>query len=115
MTRLWMALCLILATTHCALAHAFLNHATPSAGATLAVAPKQVTLEYSEALEPSFSQALVTDAHGKDVTAAPSTADGTTMQVKLKPLAPGTYRVTWHAVSVDTHRTEGSFIFVVKP
>ena len=25
------------------------------------------------------------------------------------PLKPGIYKVTWHAVSVDTHRTQGSF------
>ncbi len=31
------------------------------------------------------------------------------LPVGLKPLAPGTYMVTWHVVSVDTHPTEGSF------
>jgi methionine-rich copper-binding protein CopC len=33
----------------------------------------------------------------------------------LKPLKPGRYRVTWHAVSVDTHRTEGKYNFLVVP
>ena len=31
----------------------------------------------------------------------------------LPRLAPGRYRVRWHVVSVDTHRTEGSFEFSV--
>jgi len=31
------------------------------------------------------------------------------------PLPPGLYKVTWHAVSVDTHRTQGDFSFSVKP
>ena len=35
------------------------------------------------------------------------------MRVGLKSLPPGTYRVLWHALSVDTHTTEGSFSFHV--
>jgi methionine-rich copper-binding protein CopC len=31
------------------------------------------------------------------------------------PLKPGVYTVHWHAVSVDTHRTQGSFQFTVRP
>ena len=30
-------------------------------------------------------------------------------------LAPGAYTVHWHAVSVDTHHTQGDFGFTVKP
>nr|WP_280113455.1 copper resistance protein CopC [Methylobacterium nodulans] len=30
-------------------------------------------------------------------------------------LPPGIYRVTWHVVSVDTHRTQGSFTFEIRP
>jgi methionine-rich copper-binding protein CopC len=37
------------------------------------------------------------------------------MMVPLRSLAPGTYRVAWHVVSVDTHRTEGAYTFAVKP
>ena len=35
------------------------------------------------------------------------------LQVGLKALPPGTYKVSWHVVSVDTHPTEGSFTFQV--
>jgi methionine-rich copper-binding protein CopC len=28
-------------------------------------------------------------------------------------LKPGSYTVTWHVLSVDTHRTEGSYSFTV--
>ena len=34
--------------------------------------------------------------------------------VKLKALPAGTYTVKWHALSVDTHTTEGDFTFQVK-
>ena len=32
-----------------------------------------------------------------------------------KTLAAGAYTVHWHAVSVDTHHTQGTFQFTVKP
>jgi methionine-rich copper-binding protein CopC len=35
------------------------------------------------------------------------------LHVGLKPLPPGTYRVHWRVLSVDTHTTEGSFTFQV--
>jgi len=39
----------------------------------------------------------------------------TELRVALKPLPPGTYKVIWRVLSVDTHRTNGSFIFRVGP
>jgi methionine-rich copper-binding protein CopC len=35
------------------------------------------------------------------------------MRVPLKPLSPGTYRVHWYAVSADSHKSEGNFVFHV--
>ncbi len=32
-----------------------------------------------------------------------------------KPLSAGVYTVRWAAVSVDTHHTQGTFEFTVKP
>ena len=32
-----------------------------------------------------------------------------------KALAAGAYTVHWHAVSADTHHTQGAFQFTVKP
>jgi methionine-rich copper-binding protein CopC len=98
-----------------AVAHAFLQHASPGAGDTLAGGPKEIALAFSEALEPAFSGVDVTDAAGHDVEAAPAIIDGPSMRVALKPLAVGSYRVVWHAVSVDTHRTDGAYRFTVKP
>jgi len=37
------------------------------------------------------------------------------MQVPLKAIGAGTYRVNWRALSVDTHRTQGNFSFKVAP
>jgi methionine-rich copper-binding protein CopC len=35
------------------------------------------------------------------------------LQISLKALPPGTYKVRWHVLSVDTHKTEGSYSFTV--
>jgi copper resistance protein C len=106
-------LSLALATTEPAFAHAMLEHANPSAGAVLHASPKTVVLSYTEELEPALSKVAVTDAAGHDETAGPSTASGAMMSVPLRTLPPGTYRVKWQALSIDTHRTAGTFTFTV--
>ncbi|HJW39825.1 MAG TPA: copper resistance CopC family protein [Rhizomicrobium sp.] len=98
-----------------ALAHAFLDKASPAAGENLKTPPSAVTLQFTEALEPAFSAVAVTDEAGHDVTAGAPTINGTQMMVALKHLLPGRYRVSWHAVSVDTHRTQGKYGFLVLP
>jgi hypothetical protein len=96
-------------------AHAFLQHAEPGAGATLRAPPKRVALTFSEKLEPVFSGIAVTDASGRVVEAGAPVVGGNSMAAPLRPLPPGRYRVVWHVVSVDTHRTEGAYSFTVKP
>jgi methionine-rich copper-binding protein CopC len=95
-------------------AHAFLQHADPGAGAMLQAPPTKVVLIFSEKLEPVFSGVTVTNAGGRSVEAGPPVIGGNSMIAPLLPLGPGKYRVAWHAVSVDTHRTEGGYSFTVK-
>jgi len=42
-----------------------------------------------------------------------SQVNGNMIRIGLKTLSPGSYRVHWRAVSLDTHRSEGSFAFSV--
>jgi methionine-rich copper-binding protein CopC len=98
-----------------AFAHAFLQRAQPGAGATLSAPPKAVALTFSEKLEPVFSGVAVTDSSGHSIQAGAVQIGGNSIVVPLRPLPAGTYRVIWHAVSVDTHRTEGAYGFTVKP
>ena len=98
-----------------AFAHAFLDHASPGAGATLAAAPKEIALSFTKDLEPSLSGIAVSDADGHDEEAAGAVIGGSSMTVALKPLMPGTYHVSWHVVSQDTHRTDGAYSFTVTP
>jgi copper resistance protein C len=96
-------------------AHAFLERASPSAGQNLRASPERIELHFSEALEGSFSDVRVSDRSGRDMAAGPSVTTGTEIDLPLKKLSPGRYRVSWHAVSVDTHRTEGRYNFLILP
>jgi methionine-rich copper-binding protein CopC len=76
-------------------------------------APREVTLWFTQDLEPAFSTVMVTDGSGKRVDAGSPYISGNIMRVQLRPLGAGSYKVTWHALSVDTHTTEGAFTFGV--
>ena len=94
-------------------AHAFLDHASPLVGSTVPAAPHEVVLTFTQNLEPAFSTAQVTDSGGARVDQGKAAVSGNTMTVGLKSLGPGSYKVHWHALSVDTHTTEGAFTFTV--
>src|SRR5580704_5382144 len=94
-------------------AHASLDHAEPSAGSTVETAPREITLWFTEDLEPAFSAIDVRDADGARVDQGKAQVSEAIMRVGLKPLPPGTYKVHWRAVSADTHAIEGSFSFQV--
>ena len=116
MIRLLLILVLLAVAAPPARAHAFLDHASPAVGSSVPNAPAAVTIWFTQDLEPAFSQLSVTDAKGARVDLAnarvpPGGPDQ--LQVGLKPLPPGTYTVTWHVVSVDTHPTEGTVTFDV--
>jgi methionine-rich copper-binding protein CopC len=99
--------------TVAAQAHAMLDHASPAVGSAVANAPREVSLTFTQNLEASFSSVEVTDGNGARVDQGKPQVSGSTMRVGLKSLSAGTYRVRWHALSVDTHKTEGSFTFTV--
>jgi methionine-rich copper-binding protein CopC len=94
-------------------AHAFLDHAVPRVGSTVPTAPRQLSLSFTQNLEPAFSSVEVSDANGARVDLGKPSISASVMRIGLKQLSPGTYRVRWHVLSVDTHTTEGSFIFNV--
>jgi methionine-rich copper-binding protein CopC len=107
-------LCLLLTVGGTAArAHAFLDHASPLVGSTVGAAPHEVSLSFTQNLELAFSSVQVTDAKGARVDQGKAQISGSTMRVGLKSLSPGSYRVRWRALSVDTHTTEGSFSFHV--
>jgi len=91
-------------------AHAFLDHLV---GSSVATAPREVSLTFTQNLEAAFSNVEVTGPNGARVDAGKPQISGNTMRVGLKAAGPGTYHVRWHVLSVDTHTTQGSFTFRV--
>jgi copper resistance protein C len=96
-------------------AHAFLDHAEPRVGSTVASAPREVSLSFTQDLEAAFSSVQVSDAKGTRVDQGKPQVSASVMRIGLKPLPPGTYKVRWRALSVDTHTTEGTFSFRIGP
>ena len=105
-------------------AHPRLVSSTPAAGATVTG---------STAIRLAFSEKLIGPMTGADVVMTGMSNAGHHQPVKIngyvatlgrdsksilmtrvKALAPGNYVVAWHAVSVDTHRIQGSLGFRVR-
>lgn len=99
-------------------AHAFLERADPPVGSENAASPPELSITFSEGVEPLFSTIEVHNAAGTTVsTSKPHTAPGNDRRlvIELPKLEPGSYTVIWHATSVDTHKTEGNYRFTVRP
>jgi copper resistance protein C len=100
-----------------AFAHAQLEKAAPPVGGTIASA-SEIRLTFSEGVEPKFSKVTLTGPDGAVPLGAAKT-DPSNQAVLIvpiaKPLSAGAYKVHWQAVSVDTHHTQGTFEFTVKP
>ena len=99
-------------------AHSRLERAVPAAGSAVRASPPQLKLWFTERLEPAFSKVQVFDGNGKQVDKGDpevDRSDAKLLRVSLPTLAPGTYRVQWRVLSVDTHVIEGNFTFNVAP
>ncbi|SEC10694.1 hypothetical protein SAMN05216178_3471 [Pseudomonas saponiphila] len=101
-----------------AFAHAHLKSSTPAADSTV-TAPSELRLVFSEGVEAAFTQVKISKdgAPVQVKSLATEGADKKTLVVtpSATPLRAGEYRVQWHAVSVDTHKSEGSYSFKVSP
>ncbi|MBV8104580.1 MAG: copper homeostasis periplasmic binding protein CopC [Hyphomicrobiales bacterium] len=100
-----------------AFAHAQLEKSTPPVGGTV-TSPSEIRLEFSEGVEPRFSGVTLTSAGGATAPLGAARTEAGHQEVLIVPIAkalpPGAYIVHWHAVSVDTHHTQGTFDFTVQ-
>jgi len=98
-------------------AHAHLVSSDPPVGSTVAAADT-LRLTFSEGIEIKFSKVEVTMDGGKQISPTKLDLDPADAKVLVVTfpagLGPGSYKVHWHVVSVDTHHTEGTFGFTVK-
>jgi methionine-rich copper-binding protein CopC len=106
---------LLVGAASAAYARPVLTHASPAAGSTARHAPSQIALSFTEALLPSGSDAVVRNASGGVVSSGKARVIGNKAQleVPVKSLAPGKYRVEWFVTSTDKHQNQGSFNFVI--
>lgn len=106
---------LLIPTAGSAAAHARLEASDPAAGTVLTAQPPTVSLTFNEPVEVNDGAIEVFDDRFNRVDSGHVTAIGqgrTQLQIGLRPgLARGTYTVSWHASSGDTHPVSGSFRF----
>ena len=98
-------------------AHATLVRSEPAAGALLTAAPKELVLEFSERLDPSFSAVRLLDSKNQAVNAGPGLIDPAVprvLRLALADLPKDSYTAVWKVRSADDgHVTEGSLPFGV--
>ena len=72
-------------------------------------------LTFSEGVEATFTKVTVTK-DGAAIAIKPLTTEDDKKTLIITPAAPltaGEYKVEWHAVSVDTHKSDGAYQFKV--
>jgi copper transport protein len=110
------ALLLALAAPSPAAAHAFGVRTAPVHGARLAQPPREVLLQFTEAVLPDSAEVSVTTASGSAVVTAPPRLDSGDRVVRaaLGELDEGVAIVSWQVVAEsDGHVTAGEFAFAV--
>jgi copper resistance protein C len=109
----------ILATLLCAsvgYAHPQIDRTVPPVGSTVPASPPEIRIFFTQPLNPTQSSIDVAADNGAPVAtgrAVVDAADPTQIALKVPPLAPGKYRVHWHAASIDGHELEGRYGFEV--
>nr|WP_017905737.1 MULTISPECIES: copper homeostasis periplasmic binding protein CopC [Pseudomonas] len=103
------------AATGSAFAHAHLKSATPAADSTVS-APSELRLVFSEGVEAALTKVELTNDGSKVELKGIATDPADKKILVVTPAAvlkAGDYKVNWHAVSVDTHKSEGNYGFKV--
>jgi copper transport protein len=103
-----------------AFAHANLERAEPTPGSALDQPPPELRLDFSEAVDPSFSKIQVLNERKEQVDKNDShvlATDPRAMAVSLPTrLADGVYTVQWRTLSaVDGHTVNGAYPLVIGP
>jgi copper transport protein len=95
-------------------AHAALVQSTPANGATLAEAPAEVSLRFTEEVDLVDDGIRLLDGQGATVRTPSPVARGHTVTWPMpQGLGRGSYLVTWRVVSADGHPIAGAFSFGV--
>lgn len=107
------AAAILLLTAVPASAHAGLEAAAPADGAQLSTAPEEVTLTFTEPLNPEFVQLAVLGPDGAPVTRGAARVDGPVVRQPVTSTADGAHTVAYRVVSTDGHPVSGQLSFTV--
>jgi len=111
------ALAALLMVTSVPITHArpVLERTSPVSGSAIRKAPSRILLSFSDALVPSRTDAVVRNASGGIVSSGKAQVMGKEgrIEVSVKSLSPGKYRVEWYATAADQRPAQGSYNFVV--
>ena len=96
---------------------AILDHAVPGVGLTVSGPVREVTLYFDLSVIAALSSVQVVSSTGAAIAASRPVNDPSSQDiviVKLKrALPPGTYRVSWHVVTIDQRQASGAYQFTV--
>jgi putative copper export protein/methionine-rich copper-binding protein CopC len=101
-----------------ALAHTGLQSASPGDGDHLSVAPHELRLTFTEAVELALARLALTGPDGAvEVASLALHPDSATVLVGAirGPLVGGTYTVNWQITGADGHPVRGEYSFVIAP
>ena len=108
------ALLLLALPARQALGHAYPAVSIPNNGATVKEPPRELRIQFTEAVEVAFSQITVKGSNGEIVSQGKLRQLANDMlAIDLKSLSAGSYSVEWQVLSVDTHVTDGVLRFTV--
>jgi copper resistance protein C len=96
---------------------AFLDHAVPGVGLTVSGPVRELTLYFAIGVLAASSSVQVTNSAGVSIPTTKPVGDPSGQQILLvrfgRALPPGTYTVSWQAVSVYGRPASGTFHFTV--
>lgn len=100
-----------------AAAHDGLRRSVPAAGAVLDVAPREIRLTFTRAVDPTLARIELIDPSGRAVDLAAPVAHPDSGNVLVAAvtgrLRAGAYTVRWRIVGSDGHPVQGRFGFVI--
>ncbi len=108
----WLSIIGVLALSMNAHAHSELAASTPADDASLATAPQEIELRFSEAVTLTMLS-IARDEQGKRALGPLPAKAATTFKVPVTGLTDGHYSVTWRALSGDTHVMSGELTFSI--
>ena len=96
---------------------AFLDHAVPGVGLTVSGSPRELRLHFDLGVIAALSSVQVITSTGAAIPVSKPVNDPSDPQTVIvnlgRALGSGTYKVSWHMISINQRPTSGTFLFTV--